>query len=108
MELHETEATDMNTANLQLEGLYVVPATLLDAMCEKGIFRREEIEALLKKAESGLSADPNRPTEMRDANVDAICFSARFLLQAIQGASEGRDHSFAHLASRVGQAKREA
>jgi hypothetical protein len=25
----------MNTANLQLEGLYVVVATLLDAMCEK-------------------------------------------------------------------------
>ena len=77
---------------------------------EKGLFRREEIEALLtKKAKSGLSADPNRPTEMRDANVDAICFSARFLMQAIQGASEGRDHSFAApRPSRVGQAKREA
>jgi hypothetical protein len=50
----------MNTANLQRKGLYVVLATLLDAMCEKELFRREEIEALLKRAESALSADPNR------------------------------------------------
>jgi hypothetical protein len=106
--LNEAEAVVMNTANLQLEGLYVVLATLLDAMCEKGFFQREEIEDLLKRAESALSADPDRPTEMRGANVDAICFSARFLMQAMQGASEGRDHSFARLASRVGQAKREA
>ncbi len=98
----------MNTANLQLEGLYVVIATLLEAMCEKGLFQREEIEALLGRAESALRTDPDRPAEMRDANVDAICFPVRILMQSLQGDSEGRSHSFAQLALRVGQAKREA
>jgi len=41
------------------------------------------------------------------ANVDAICFPVRFLRQALQASSEGRSQSFAHLASRVGQVKRE-
>lgn len=98
----------MNTANLQLEGVYVVIAALLEAMCEKGLFRREEIADLLTKAELALTGDPNRPAEMRDANVDAICFPVRILMQALQASPEGRGLSFAQLASRVGQAKREA
>jgi hypothetical protein len=97
----------MNTANLQLEGLYLVLATLLEAMCEKRVFQREEIESLLAKAESALRADANRLQEMRDANVEAICFPVRLLRQALQvSANEGR-FSFGDLASRVGQAKRE-
>ncbi|WP_442755223.1 hypothetical protein ACNHKD_00730 [Methylocystis sp. JAN1] len=97
----------MNTANLQLEGLYVVVATILEAMCEKGIFQREEIEALLAKAESALSAETSRPPEMRDANVEAICFPVRLLRQALQISSDdGQGYSFADLASRVAQAKR--
>jgi hypothetical protein len=42
---------------------------------------------------------------VRNANVDAICFPARFLRQAVKAASEGRAFSFARLASEVGQAK---
>lgn len=98
----------MNTANLQLEGLYVVIAALLEAMCEKGLFRREEIADVLARAEAALRADPDRPQEMRDANVDAICFPVRLLMQALQASPEGRGLSFAQLASRVGQAKRES
>ncbi len=99
----------MNTANLQLEGLYVVIATLLEAMCEKGVFQRGEIEVLLTKAETTLRTDPGRPAEMRGSNVDAICFPVRILLQALQDSAEGSSsRSFAHLASRVGQAKHEA
>jgi hypothetical protein len=97
----------MNTANLQLEGLYLVLATLLDAMCEKGIFQREEIDALLTKTELALRADANRPQEVRDANVDAICFPVRLLRQALQVSSDEGKLSFADLASRVGQAKRD-
>lgn len=98
----------MNTANLQLEGLYVAIVALLEAMCQKGLFQREEIEDVLARTESALRFDPNRPAEMRDANVEAICFPVRILMQAFQGDSVGRSQSFAHLASRVGQAKRES
>ncbi|RTL79517.1 MAG: hypothetical protein EKK29_21020 [Hyphomicrobiales bacterium] len=98
----------MNTANLQLEGLYVAIVALLEAMCQKGLFQREEIEDVLARTESTLRFDPNRPAEMRDANVEAICFPVRILMQAFQGDAAGRSQSFAHLASRVGQAKRES
>jgi hypothetical protein len=97
----------MNTANLQLEGLYLVLATLLEAMCEKGVFQRDEIESLLAKAESALRADASRPQEMRDANVEAICFPVRLLRQALLVSAKEGKFSFADLASRVGQAKRE-
>ena len=97
----------MNTANLQLEGLYVVISALLVALREKGVFEEGEIDRLLAEAESALVADSNRPAELRGANVDAICFPVRFLRQALQASSEGRSQSFAHLASRVGQVKRE-
>jgi hypothetical protein len=97
----------MNTANLQLEGLYVVISALLVSMREKGVFDDQEIDKILAEAESALASDPDRPTELRGANVDAICFPARFLRQALQASSEGRGHSFAQLATRVGQMKRE-
>ncbi|MBM3553647.1 MAG: hypothetical protein FJX45_18340 [Alphaproteobacteria bacterium] len=73
----------------------------------KGCILTAEIDRLLAQAELALVADPNRPAELRGANVDAICFPVRFLRQALQASSEGRSHSFAHLASRVGQMKRE-
>ncbi|KAF2992819.1 hypothetical protein MJC1_00399 [Methylocystis sp. MJC1] len=98
----------MNTANLQLEGIYVILAAILGAMCEKGVFKREEIDALLSKVEAALSEDPNRPEEMRGSNVEAICFPARFLRQAIHGSSAEPSLSFADIAMRVGQMKREA
>lgn len=96
----------MNTANLQLEGLYVVISALLVAMREKGVFDEREMDRILADAETALACDPNRPAELRGANVDAICFPARFLRQALQASSEGRGNSFAQLASRVGQMKR--
>ena len=92
----------MNTANLQLERLYVVISAPRVALREKGVFEEAEIDRLLAEAELVLVADPNRPAELRGANVDAICFPVRFLRQALQASSEGRSHSFAHLASQVG------
>lgn len=97
----------MNTANLQLEGLYVVLSALLVAMRDKGLFDNQEIDRLLAEAEATIASDPDRPAEMRDANVDAICFPVRFLRQALLASSEGRGCSFAQLAARVGQTKRE-
>ncbi len=96
----------MNTANLQLEGLYVVVAALLVALREKGIFEGRELDDLLAETEAALIADPGRSAEMRDANVEAIRFPVRLLRQAVQASGEGRSLSFMELATRVGQTKR--
>jgi hypothetical protein len=68
----------MNTANLQLEGIYAVMAALIGAMREKGLLHDEEIDQLLAGVEKTLASDPDRPAELRGANVDAICFPSRF------------------------------
>ena len=95
----------MNTANLQLEGVYAVLAALLVAVRDKGVMNNDELDQLLAGVEKTLACDVRRPTEVRDANVDAICFPARFLRKALRANAEGRDFSFARLASEVGQSK---
>jgi uncharacterized protein HemY len=95
----------MNTANLQLEGVYAVLAALLGAIRDKKLFSDEEINRLLENVEIGLASDCARPAELRGANIDAICFPARFLRQALQDSADGREYSFARVASRVGQTK---
>lgn len=97
----------MNTANLQLEGVYAVMAAVLSAIRDKGLLDKEEIDRLLGGVETALAADLSRPTELRSANVDAICFPARLLRQALKASSEGHDYSFAQLVSRIGQTKPE-
>lgn len=95
----------MNTANLQLEGIYAVMAALIGVMREKGLLGNEEIDQLLAGVEETLASDPDRPAELRGANVDAICFPARFLRLALQASSEGHKFSFAQLAGQVGLTK---
>ena len=47
----------MNTANLQLEGLYVAVASILSALREKGLLTEQEIERALAGAEDIALAD---------------------------------------------------
>ena len=91
----------MNTANLQLEGVYAILAALLGAVSS------EEIDRLLADVETTLVSDTRRPVELRDANVEAICFPARFLRHALKASSEGRAFSLAQLASEVGHRKQD-
>ncbi|PWB84068.1 MAG: hypothetical protein C3F11_03225 [Methylocystaceae bacterium] len=95
----------MNTANLQLEGVYAVLAALVGALRDKGLLHPDEIDRLLADVELALASDPARPNELRGANVDAICFPARFLRLALRDSSAGEPFSFAQLAGRVGQTK---
>ncbi len=97
----------MNTANLQLEGLYVVLTELLISLRDKGVFENHELELILRQTEERLASDPNRSAQLREANVEAICFPARYLRQALQTSAVGGSQSFAELATRVGQGKRE-
>jgi hypothetical protein len=95
----------MNTANLQLEGVYAVLAALLGALRDKGLLQPGEIDALLADVEQSLARDPLRPVDLRSSNVDAICFPARFLRLALRDSSTGEPFSFPQLAGRVGQMK---
>jgi hypothetical protein len=95
----------MNTANLQLEGVYAILAALLQNVRDRGLVSNQELDQLLASVEKASASDPNRPPELREANVDAICFPARFLRCALQASAEGRAYSFSELASHVGQTK---
>jgi hypothetical protein len=95
----------MNTANLQLEGVYAVLTAFFGVVRDKGVLNGEELDRLLAAVETTLATDPGRPAELRESNVEAICFPARFLRHALQASSQGRAFSFAQIATRVGQMK---
>lgn len=88
----------MNTANLQLEGLYVAVAALVEAIRQKGLLDSGEIERALLHAENLV---PNRTEPMPEANVAAIKFPARLLRVANQAATGGEQLSFEELTRRV-------
>ena len=95
----------MNTANLQLEGVYVAIAALMEALRSKGLLSQKEIHQALVDAQARIAADPARPNELSPAHVDAICFPLRFLTLANNHAAEGRQFSFMQLAAEVGRTK---
>ena len=88
----------MNTANLQLEGLYIAVATLVEAIRQKGLLDADEIEQALLRAEN---LAPQRSEPLPEANMAAIRFPARLLLLANQAAVRGEQFSFEDLARRV-------
>ncbi|WP_238178986.1 hypothetical protein [Methylobacterium oxalidis] len=95
----------MNTANLQLEGLYAAIAGLMNALRDKNLLSQEEIDQALEGVETAMVADPGRPAQLSAAHVDAICFPARFLRLANQTSERGEALSFAQLAAEVGRSK---
>jgi hypothetical protein len=94
----------VNTANLQLEGFYLVIAALNNALVAKGVLSREEIDAALIIAETTAVNDYTLE-EMSPANRDAVAFPARLLRLANDGASETEIQPFSELAKLVGQTK---
>ena len=51
----------MNTANLQLEGVYAVLAALFGALRDKGVCSDQEIDQLLAGVEKALASIRNGP-----------------------------------------------
>jgi hypothetical protein len=94
----------MNTANLQLEGLYVAVAAILNAIREKGLLTEQEIERALAGAEQVALGDRS---QLSPAHVDGICFPLRLLRLANKAGAQGQQRSFSELATRVGQTKPE-
>jgi hypothetical protein len=97
----------MNTANLQLEGLYLALAALTDLLASKGLVSREEIDGALGSAEQTALND-YRADELRPANREAVAFPSRFLRLANKPASRGAAPGFSDLARLVGQLKDDA
>ena len=95
----------MNTANLQLEGLYVAVASILNAIRDKGVLTEQEIERALEGAEDIALRD--RASQLSPAHIDGICFPLRLLRLANKAGAQGQQPSFSELATRVGQTKPE-
>jgi hypothetical protein len=94
----------MNTANLQLEGLYLAIAAMHEMLISKGVVSRHEVDDAMRAAEQTALTD-NRSGELRPAERDALAFPARLLRLANATVSESGAQSFSALARRVGTGK---
>ncbi len=94
----------MNTANLQLEGLYLAISAIHNALAEKGLLTREEIGLALRRAEQTALGD-YRIEGLSGAERDAVAFAPRLLSLANNSAADGQTPSFSELAKLVGQTK---
>src|SRR5690606_3018855 len=95
---------EMNSANLQLEGLYLAIAAINEALIAKGVLSREEVALALRVAEQSAIGDDRSVEDLRPAERDAVAFPCRLLIQALE-TSNDRPASFSELARRVGAGK---
>jgi hypothetical protein len=93
----------VNTANLQLEGLLLALASLLETMRRKELVTQQDIDQALDIAAASTCAEERSP--LSGANLDAIHFPIRFLKAATRLNSGVREASFAELAAIVGETK---
>ena len=93
----------MNTANLQLEGLYMAVAALVELLKEKGLVTSGEVDVALARAER--SAFDGKAEDMSPANLSAISFPIRLLRLANSTSSPGSQLPFHELTRRVGEAR---
>jgi hypothetical protein len=94
----------MNTANLQLEGLYLAIAAVNNALVEKGLLSREELHKALQRAEQ-IAIGDYRLEELTPAARDAVAFGPRVLTLANNMAADGFTPPFSELAKTVGKTK---
>lgn len=94
----------MNTANLQLEGLYLAIAAINEALVEKNLLTRDQVGMALRRAEQ-IALGDYRSEELSGAQQDAIAFAPRLLNLANSQAGEGQNLNFSELAKLVGQTK---
>ena len=95
----------MNSANLQLEGLYLVVAAMHETLISKGLVSRQEVDDAMRAAEQTAINDNRSVESLRPAERDALAFPARLLRMANSTVAEGEALSFSALARRVGSVK---
>lgn len=92
----------MNTANPQLEGLYLAVAAINRLLVEKQLLTHEEIRDMLLETERAVLRDP-QPATVSDSHRKAVAFPIRLLLAANEAAEKGAEVSFEDLARHVGR-----
>jgi hypothetical protein len=95
----------MNTANLQLEGLYLALAAINETLVEKSVLTRDEVDLALRRAEQTALGD-YRSDDLSPAERDAVVFGPRLLILANERSASGNLPSFSELAKLVGLSKR--
>lgn len=91
----------MNTANPQLEGLYLALAAINRLLVEKQLLTHEEIRETLREVEAGVmkAEEP----DVSSAHRKAVAFPIRFLVLADEAAERGEEANFDVLARQVGR-----
>ena len=92
----------MNTANLQLEGLYLALAAINRALVSSGVLTADQLNAALDDAAATAQRDGH---DVSAANRDAVTFPIRFLRQANRD-DDGETATFSELARLVGETSR--
>ena len=95
----------MNTANLLLQGLYAVIAELLSTLQARGILNAQETDDLLRRAEQTAGQDAEKRGELSLAELEAVLFPIRLMMEANRAAERDERLSFQQLARMVGQMK---
>lgn len=93
----------MNTANLQLEGLYMAVAALVELLKEKGLADQKDIDTALARAERAVFE--GKENDLSASNLGAIGFPIRLLRLANSTSAAGHSLSFNELTRRIGEAK---
>lgn len=91
----------MNTANLQLEGLCMAVAALVEVLKNKGLVSAAEID----KAFEGAERTAAEGKDLSPANLEAVGFPVRLLRLANSTAFAGHPLPFQELARQVGETK---
>jgi hypothetical protein len=94
----------MNTANLQLEGLYVAVAALAEALREKGLLSAAELASTFERAET-VAWQAAAEKDLSASNIGAIVFPIRYLKVAVEASANGKHLPFHEVARLVGEAK---
>jgi hypothetical protein len=92
----------MNTANPQLEGLYLALAAINRLLVEKGIASHDELRVALQATESSVLAH-GRIDHGSISNRKAAAFPIRMLLLANEAHARGENVGFEALAREIGR-----
>jgi hypothetical protein len=92
----------MNTANLQLEGLYMAVASLVELLKEKDLVTANEVDIAFARAER--SVFEGKDNGLSASNLEAVGFAIRLLRLANTTSFAGHPLPFPELARRIGAA----
>lgn len=92
----------MNTANPQLEGLYLALAAINRLLVEKDLVSHVEIRNALQATERAVLAD-DKPLSISSSHQKAVAFPIRLLLLANEAHEQGRTFCFDDLAREIGR-----